>query len=296
LVISGGCNLAINPRHDTDASTPAILNVTQPQQTLTRIRQADKNDPTRVEFQGISFTCPAQLASTIDIIKHEAMPLKAPNDKPDYVHSQYVSFLLNGQYADSHNNSDFSPEINIFPIEEYIQMFAVSESEQNIVKRNIAALQTYLGQLTMSLDGAISPVLWMDSNPRFHAHVNFIDFNGGRGIAYLTQFDSEPRIISNQGLTYVFQGITDDKKHFIWGVFPIRTTILPSEREVKEHDGYVLPAYFYDPKHQKQNQSAYQNYVSTIRTNLNALEGKQISPQLSEFHNLLSSIEIKTSN
>lgn len=255
--------------------------------------QAKTNTPVTVNHQGINFLCPAQLASSVEIVKHDAVPLKNKDDKPDYVHPKYISFLLTGQYAESHTASDFAPEISIFPVTEYIAMYAASVNEQHSVRRSLQSLQSLLAQGSFRPGDKIVHGVWIEGSNPFYIQVKFIKFKNGSGIRYVTQFNNEPRLISNQGLVYIFQGLSNDKKYFIWGTFPIGTPSLPETTNIPEHNGYNLPEYFYDPQHRTQNEVAYKEYITKVGSSLSTLMQYQFVPNLSQFDNLMSSIEVR---
>ena len=73
-----------------------------------------------------------------------------------------------------------------------------------------------------------------------HAQTHFLDFQNGRGVRYLTQFDQAPLPINSAELIYTFQGLTDDGQTYIAAVLPVTHPDLPaSVQPVAELNDFV---------------------------------------------------------
>lgn len=64
-----------------------------------------------------------------------------------------------------------------------------------------------------------------------HAQVEFLDFQNGSGVRYLTQFDQSPHVVNNQELFYTFQGLTSDGQYYLAAVLPVTHPELPASAE-----------------------------------------------------------------
>lgn len=64
-----------------------------------------------------------------------------------------------------------------------------------------------------------------------HAQPRFLDFQNGRGLRYLTQFDQAPLPINNAELIYTFQGLTDDGQTYVAAVLPVTHPDLPASAQ-----------------------------------------------------------------
>jgi hypothetical protein len=73
----------------------------------------------------------------------------------------------------------------------------------------------------------------------------------------------------------------------------VRTKILPNGYQAEKFENYKLPTYFYEEKEVKRNEINYKNYVLRVKKILEELYPKQFSPNLKDFEDILSSLEVK---
>jgi uncharacterized protein YraI/WD40 repeat protein len=69
-----------------------------------------------------------------------------------------------------------------------------------------------------------------------HAQIHYLDFQTGRGVRFLTQYNQEARPINNQELVYVFQGLTEDGLHGVTAYFPVNHPSLPDGPQMSDAD------------------------------------------------------------
>ena len=65
--------------------------------------------------------------------------------------------------------------------------------------------------------------------PIFCAQAQPAEFQGGKGIRYITYYAQDVSPAVEWFVFYTFQGLTDDGQYYISAVFPIRTNILPDQ-------------------------------------------------------------------
>lgn len=65
-------------------------------------------------------------------------------------------------------------------------------------------------------------LLPINATPVMHAGVEYLDFQNGTGIRYLTQYNQAVSFLNNEQLCYTFQGLTQDEKYYIAAVLPVR--------------------------------------------------------------------------
>ena len=129
--------------------------------------------------------------------------------------------------------SRITPQIIIYSIDE----LSAANAAAGAIASDLAAL--------LQSGQAEEPMPYLplnNSSQVLHAQVKFLDFNGGRGVRYLAQFNQGIVPINNQALFYTFQGITSDGKHYIAVQLPVSLPALPSDTNFSE-DVSDIPAY-----------------------------------------------------
>src|SRR6266576_4333645 len=170
-----------------------------------------KGDQRRVTYGGASFSYSSLLAEGVRSETVKEQRLQSADEKPDSVTPTHVAFHLEGPYAANHRSSFFdSPEIHVYSISDYKKVLAASKRYVEELDRDVQALKKDLGNKPPHFDSAIPVLPWIDAVQAFRSHVKYIEFTNGKGILFLTQYNIEPSIINNDGLAYIFQGLTDD--------------------------------------------------------------------------------------
>jgi hypothetical protein len=116
---------------------------------------------------------------------------------------------------------------------------------------------------------------WLNSAQVFCAQPQYIEFNGGKGIRYLTAFSQGIEPLVDPSIFYTFQGISEDGEFYFSAVFPVLPGIFPLEI----HPGVE--------GQQPQNMTAEQLSA------LNAQPGDLFQPALGQLDALVSSLEAK---
>jgi hypothetical protein len=120
----------------------------------------------------------------------------------------------------------------------------------------------------------------------FVAHVRYVNFKNGRGVFFLTQWNTETSQVVNAGLEYVFQGITNDGRYWIYAEFSVSAPSLLNgdEPEVRAWDteNYLLP----------HNSEKYQEYLRPVVAKLEATPDNEFRPNLRLLEQLIESLRI----
>lgn len=311
LALTTASLFVINNRHvhnerDADLSSRANLDPTSsgirtPNQTSIELHQEcgnndnSENDQNRVaRFGGISFTYNLSIAAQIKMETVPASPLEIETDKADIVAPEQTRFTLLGTYAQRRQSSFFSPQIDIYRISDYRSALSKSASYTQQFDNEIWTLRTLLTERPAFVEKEI-PFLpfGVDAIQSFRARIRYIDFNNGRGIMFLTQYNIEPSLINNTGLVYIFQGLTDDNLHYVSATFPVAAPSLPNNMTAIGVEDYRLPEYFYN-KDYALNEQKYLNYLTKIKGNLEKLSASKYEPNLTLFERLVSTLCITT--
>lgn len=245
-------------------------------------------------YKGVSFTYDAALASGVTARTVPAQPLLHETDKGDEVAPEHISFTFAGDYAASHKDAYFgAPEIVIYNIDEHKKAFALSSDTVKFLEEEYDGLKKALSSQPASYAGEVpSPyALSMNGSQTFRTHITYLKFKNGKGIVHLTQYDFERNLINNQGLTYIFEGLTDDGKYYVAAHFPVSASFLAATYDDTAPDG-SSHNFFYgtDPE---QNRRNYEKYLSDITRRLAATPKKDFTPDLTRFDRLLSSLDVR---
>ena len=189
---------------------------------------------------GVTFSYDGALASEVKGETVPAAPLRDPSEKPDGVAPEHVAFKLLGAYASLNERSHFHPELHVYPVEDYKRAYAAAPSYVAGVEQTVRELKRALARRSVEFKDEAPYLDFIDAHQSFQAHVHYLNFHGGKGLAYLTQYDIEPALVTNRGLTYVFQGLTDDGRYYVSATFPVAARALPAEESEELFRRYGL--------------------------------------------------------
>src|SRR5690606_23657608 len=95
-------------------------------------------------------------------------------------------------------------------------------------------------------------VRWLDAHHDFYAKAQIVNFKGGRGLLMLTQIGVDAAsLITNEGIEYYFQGMTDDGVYFVEMSFVVNMAGLPPSMTPAFAKDYGLPEAYYLDQHQE---------------------------------------------
>jgi hypothetical protein len=130
--------------------------------------------------------------------------------------------------------------------------------------------------------GPLPYLPWINMAQTFCAQPQILEFAGGRGVRYITQFSQGPGPVLDQQVFYTFQGLTDDGRFYIAAFFPTETGIFPVEPPPCPECGDAD----YNPF------DAWAAVLSDQLRLLNAVSGAEFSPDLALLDDLIASIRI----
>lgn len=240
-------------------------------------------------YNGVSFSYPVSLASEVESEIKPASILVSESDKPEGVVPAHTAFTFKGSYGSLHKSSFFRPEISVYNIQQYKQALAVSTAYVQSLEGDVQSLKAILDERPTSLEREV-PFLpfGTDATQSFVSRMRYIDFKNGQGLVYLTQFNIEPSLVNNQGLTYVFQGLTDDGLYYVSARFPVTLSFLPPGYHSRSFGEYSVSRFY--GSDQKSNQENYKLYLETIKRKLVDLPPETFQPNLRSVENLIGSL------
>ncbi len=250
-----------------------------------------------VSYKGVSFTFDLSLAPDV---KSEMIP--ASNEgKPSDIWPEHLSFTLRGSRR-SRAQAENDPQIRVFSVAKFRNAFSVAGTEyaKSVVypkdqwdwakdfDEEVRVLHALLVKKPKS-----NELKTFLANARASEAQKFDDFPQ---MPFLPMWEASQAFftrphdtsqITNDGLDYAFQGITDDGQYYIYAEFSVTALFLPNDNDPEvaawNEKNYLLP----------QKSKTYQDYLHPIVAKLQALPADQFKPNLKLLEQLISSIEVQ---
>jgi hypothetical protein len=163
--------------------------------------------PTSIE--GVSFELNPALASGA----HGEIVPEDPGSKDGpywAIHPRYVSIFLDGY---SLSDTLMSPGIYVYPVEDFGRL----SSQAGGILEN---LKDFLAQKPVDAD-QIPFLPIFNAGQIFHSNMDWIDFQSGTGVRFLTIYAQYPAPVNNEDIFYTYQGLTRDGRHSVSIILPV---------------------------------------------------------------------------
>lgn len=264
-----------------------------------------------VKYGGVSFTFDPSLAAEVE---SETIPAST-DGKPSDVAPEHPSFTLIG-YAPLRHAPPTFPHIRVFEIAKFRDAMHLAgeeagkstvppttedwapwvDDEIRVLKKVIAQhpdrdhIRSVIGSKHTGIGCYKIPQIpflpmWESCQP-FAAHLRYVDFKNGKGVFFLTQWETETEQVTNAGLEYAFQGITNDAKYWVYAEFSVSAPFLPQGDEPQvvawDEKNYLLS---YRTK-------VFQNYLRPVVAKLEGLPARDFQPNLGLLEQLIQSLEV----
>jgi hypothetical protein len=172
--------------------------------------------------------------------------------------------------------SQIKPRINVFSAQEFMDLGGDSAIKQveKLKLLNVSQQANPPGELPMLLG---EPSLQL-----IRAGLQYIKFQNGSGIRYITQYGEQPWPFDNSRLFYTFQGLTDDGAWYISAVLPVNHAALEGD------DGLARMQEDYT-----KFQTNYPAYVDYVEKQLNAEQPDTFTPNLPSLDAIIKSMVVE---
>lgn len=172
-----------------------------------------------VDYEQVSFWFGLDVASSWTVEFIPEGPGSSSSAGPvSHTDPAHLVFSLAGYAAPSPSTAPYlQPRIIIYPLVE------MSEQNQEASQR-IASLQAWLASPPanpMDTDMGIPFLPLVNGAQGFQSQFKSVGFQNGSGIRYMTMFSQGPMPVSNGGVLYTFQGITDDGAYYVAVTMPV---------------------------------------------------------------------------
>ncbi len=264
-----------------------------------------------VSYQGITFTFDRSLAPDVT---SETIPASTEGKLSD-IWPEHAGFTL-VDYPRPRSLPPKDPHIRVFSIPQFRDALAIATKEfkkslvqptntedwttnldtevgllKSLLKRKPqqASLRSFLAMTRgeRGCGGAMPFLPLWEACQAFVARARYVKFKNGEGVLFLTQQNvSETSQVTNQGLEYAFQGITNDGQTYVYAEFSVAAPFLPKGDEAMvqawNEKNYLLP----------HNSAEYRRYVRPIIAKLERLPANQFRPNLRLLEQLVESLEV----
>ena len=225
--------------------------------------EADPQLEPDILFQGNSFAFDSSLAENVNA---ENVPGEGEAGDP-WTTSEHVRFTFNNWIlADAYHEAT----IRIFPIEEY-------KAINNLMADRLTALNEAIDSQDPNHEGIIVAEFF-NAAQFFLSKVEFIEFQSGQGVRYITMYGQAAFPIGWPHMFYTFQGITADGKYYVSMVLPVNHPSLPHP------DLVTLDNAFFDN---------FMDYSATTQDQLNGEPPESFIPSLILLDELVESLLVE---
>lgn len=225
-----------------------------------------------VSSNGVTFVIPTGLAVSASANSTSAVELPYINpsfgDMPQHTVFDLENYAVQG--------TQFKPQIMVFRAAEYAQYTELTASI-------IAALQNLQYSAGQPLPESLP-------NGVFVAQAQPIQFQNGKGLRYLTQFDQSPLPVNNREMFYYFHGLTNDGQFYVQAILPLHSSLLVADEEptsITPPDGVQ-----FDWTDIRNGYDAMPAYLEAVSQKLSAADPNSFTPTLPMLDALIQSINV----
>ena len=227
-------------------------------------------------YEGISFYYDPPLAKGVTAQTIEASAPASDNLPFFAVQPKQFQFDFQGYMVEPTSK----PQILVLPIQEYEKQMS-GGGVPNPVTKELDNFKKLLADHPVDSSGALPFLPIWDAGQEMHAHLEYIKFQNGSGIRYLTEYGQDVAPVSNKLLFYTFQGLTSDGLYYISAILPVNHPSLDGDpgEALKEKDYGKFMA-------------DYPGYVVGAQKQLNAQKDDTFKPTLIMLDAMIASLKI----
>lgn len=225
-----------------------------------------------VTLNNVTFTLPLGVANDAQSEVVSAAT-DANNTAPWEIAPEHLKFNLTGYQV---QDKFLEPQILVYPADEYAQLNSTAAEQ-------IQKLKAVLGGTPLSSD--TTPNWVMNAAQLLAAKMQMINFQNGRGVRFLTQYDQYAAPINNHELFYHFQGLTNDGKYYVIAILPVTSSVLAEDAKPESavpSGGVPLP----------KERAPEQPYYDAVTEVLDAMYEDSFNPSLFQLDALIQSITV----
>lgn len=237
-----------------------------------------------VDVENVRFDFDAGLIERVEVSETPGFRLEDENSKPSVVGARSLDFVLRDRKGDER------AWIAVFKIAEYKEAFSLvphylgqRDEDLRSVIRNSSLDKTW------GIDQPVH-VRWLDASHDFYAKAQVVNFKGGRGLLMLTQIGVDAAsLITNEGIEYYFQGMTDDGVYFVEMSFVVNMAGLPPSMTPAFAKDYGLPEAYYLDQHRE----IFRKYAMKMAKEIDSAPDDRFDPNPNQIRAFIESFQIR---
>lgn len=223
-----------------------------------------------VSTKGVDFSYPVSMGKKFSAKKVAAVPLASPDDKPDGVAPEHWEITFAKTNAHVYVFPTTDPKVKNF--KKAYPTVADATKDLSSLLKNKSAAPTNIPYLP-----------WLDASTPINSKMKYLSFKNGAGVRYIATYQIEPEVVSNDGLLYSMQGLTEDGKYYVSAQIPVRSKTLPEKSDVASWSKEKYDAFSKD----------FAKYSKKEELKLNKLAESAFSPSLADLDKIVSSIKVQ---
>jgi hypothetical protein len=235
--------------------------------TLTRTPSGQTNT---AEYSGVKIAFDAQLAQSAQSETLAAVPV---TEGPALGGGSpaAIRFLFDGAKAENYFNPHLA-QVLVYKAEDWINLDPSTAA-------TVTNLKTLLATKPVSFTSPLPVLPPMSAQQALYAQAQYLDFQNGTGVGFLTYYTQAVDPITASDLFYTFQGLTNDGKYYVSVFHPVSTTLLPATAAMS------------GPQYEEFAKN-YETYLTTLTAQLDELIPAAYAPDLTLIQELVKSIEV----
>jgi hypothetical protein len=266
-----------------------LVETTEPVPCPTPPEERETNTGT-ISFKGVLLKSKIPSAQTIEAVLVPPTCIGAEDEIPGGVVPQHVSLRLKDD--EPTKKTFYDPEINLFPTEGFHEALTNSKSATGYFDESLQTLREIITKKPANPTNLPNPGIFDNGSATVTTHVQYASFNNISGIFYLAHFDFEPDMISNDRLTYVFQGLTNNGKYYVCATYPVKVGWLPKSYD-EPFEGYSARDDYYDlKKPTSARESEFKHYLTKIEHRLQRTDKNEFILHLGNIEKTFRTLKI----
>lgn len=185
--------------------------------------EAESPSEPDIIYQGVSFSFDDSLADTVnaEIIAGEGDAASEFWSTPEHRQFTFINWILVDAFH--------TPAIRIYPVAEF-------KAVNSIAGEGLDELMTAIS--TQADEENLLIVDLFNAAQFIRSQVNYIQFQNGMGVRYISQYGQAASPIGWPNLFFTFQGFTDDGLYYISAILPVNHPSLPHPNNVTMDDAF----------------------------------------------------------
>jgi hypothetical protein len=186
---------------------------------------------------------------------------------PEHDDFTFYEYPLSGTFHKAH--------ISIYPVAEFLEVNQSAEER-------MAELEAFLALKPKDPDSVPLVLPLFNAGQMITVQVDYLEFEGGSGVRFVSQYGQAAWPINNQDIFYAFQGLTDDGIYIISAILPVTHPYLPADGESfigGEYEGFI---------------NTYDAYIIGVESQLDLEDPESFFPELTALDEMLETMRVET--